>query len=382
MALRFVALKTPITAIERVSKRYCIAMKRNNMNTSTAATCSTNNSSDIKEKRQKSTSTTISINEEDKYIVEIKNHFMKVSMPISTQGQPRTESKVPSTDGGGIENEHTHQTTIPDSVLQFQRQLRKTQAAKRASTPLLRSQLQILYNDVSIVVVNKPSGVLTVPGVNSNPSMLTLLHNEFKNELDPKMKRDHMIIHRLDMDTSGIVIYAKSKKSMLHLQASFRDRKCTKHYEALVCGHINPEVEKGCIDLPLQRDHRFPPFMRCATPKSEREAKETVKDLQHAGWKKIVKKNPKPSKTMFEVLKREYISGGGEVTRIRLTPETGRTHQLRVHCASIGHPILGDPTYGVYGEVSLISYFKSLYTLIFNSRELTYSSFFFLFFIV
>ena len=106
----------------------------------------------------------------------------------------------------------THQTTIPDSVLQFQRQLRKTQAAKRASTPLLRSQLQILYNDVSIVVVNKPSGVLTVPGVNSNPSMLTLLHNEFKNELDPKMKRDHMIIHRLDMDTSGIVIYAKSKK--------------------------------------------------------------------------------------------------------------------------------------------------------------------------
>ena len=350
------------------------------MNTSTAATCSTNNSSDIKEKRQKST-TTISINEEDKYIVEIKNHFMKVSMPISTQGQQRTESKVPSTDGG-IENEHTHQTTIPDSVLQFQRQLRKTQAAKRASTPLLRSQLQILYNDVSIVVVNKPSGVLTVPGVNSNPSMLTLLHNEFKNELDPKMKRDHMIIHRLDMDTSGIVIYAKSKKSMLHLQASFRDRKCTKHYEALVCGHINPEVEKGCIDLPLQRDHRFPPFMRCATPKSEREAKETVKDLQHAGWKKIVKKNPKPSKTMFEVLKREYISGGGEVTRIRLTPETGRTHQLRVHCASIGHPILGDPTYGVYGEVSLISYFKSLYTLIFNSRELTYSSFFFLFFIV
>jgi tRNA pseudouridine32 synthase/23S rRNA pseudouridine746 synthase len=362
MALRFVASKTPTTAIERVNKRYCIAMKRNNMNTSTNAACSTNNSSDMKEKWQKPT-TTISINEEDKYVVQIKDHFMKVSMPISTQEQSRTETD--------IENEHTHQTKIPDSVLQFQRQLRKTQAAKRASTPLLRSQLQILYNDASIVVVNKPSGVLTVPGVNSNPSMLTLLHIEFKNELDPEMKRDHMIIHRLDMDTSGIVIYAKSKKSMSNLQASFRDRNCTKHYEALVCGHINPEVEKGCIDLPLQRDHKFPPFMRCATPKSEREAKETVKDLQHAGWKKIVKKNPKPSKTMFEVLKREYISGGGEVTRLRLTPETGRTHQLRVHCASIGHPILGDPTYGVYGEVSLISYIKSFYTFLFNSRELT-----------
>ncbi|MGK3757581.1 MAG: tRNA pseudouridine32 synthase/23S rRNA pseudouridine746 synthase [Bacillariaceae sp.] len=389
MALRFVVSKTPTTAIERVSKRYCIAMKRNNMNTSTTTTCSPNNSSDIKEKRQKPT-TTISacktnsnldtfvgingINEEDKYIVQIKNNFMKVSMPISTQEQQRTESKLSST---GIENEHTRQSKITDSVLQFQRQLRKTQAAKRASTPLLKSQLEILHNDASIIVVNKPSGVLSVPGVNSNPSMLTLLHNEFKNEIDPEMKRDHMIIHRLDMDTSGIIIYAKSKKSMSNLQASFRDRTCSKHYEALVCGHINPEVEKGCIDLPLQRDHRFPPFMRCATPKSEREAKETVKDLQHAGWKKIVKKNPKPSKTMFEVLKREYTSGGGEVTRLRLTPVTGRTHQLRVHCASIGHPILGDPTYGVYGEVSLISYFKSFYTFLFNSRELTYIRYFY-----
>ena len=307
---------------------------------------------------------------EDKYSVQIENGFMKVSMPISTVvasdvASKNKESKLSSSK----EENHGTQTGIPDTVLQFQRQLRKTQAAKRASTPLLKSQLQIIHNDAHVVVVNKPSGVLTVPGINSNPSMLTLLHEEYQNELDPEMKREHMIVHRLDMDTSGIVIYAKTKNALLKLQSSFREREVSKFYEAVVCGHINPEVGKGSIDLPLQRDHRFPPFMRVATPKSEREAKEVVKDLKNAGWKKIVKKNAKPSQTLFEVLEREYVSADVDVdvgkgckgkrqqqyypvTRLRLTPVTGRTHQLRVHCAAIGHPILGDPTYGIYGEAS------------------------------
>lgn len=210
--------------------------------------------------------------------------------------------------------------------------------------------------------------------------MLTYLHEEYRNDLDEEMKREHMIVHRLDMDTSGIIIYAKTKLAMSNLQKSFRERDVSKFYEALVCGHICPEVEKGSIDLPLQRDHRFPPFMRVATPQSEREAKEVVQDLNHAGWKKIIKKKPKPSQTLFEIVKREYVSVGVDidvgvdvdvnanngierqgkrqkqerfpVTRIRLIPITGRTHQLRVHCAAIGHPILGDTTYGVYGEAS------------------------------
>ena len=116
--------------------------------------------------------------------------------------------------------------------------------------------------------------------------------------------------------------------------------------------------------------------MRVATPTSEKEAKEVVKGLNHAGWKKIVKKAPKQSQTLFKVLKHEYVGGGFStgsrsggkereeeeeapaaeeklpVTRVELTPITGRTHQLRVHCAAIGHPILGDPTYGILGEAS------------------------------
>jgi len=269
---------------------------------------------------------------------------------------------------------HNSRTKIPETVLQFQRQLRKTQAAKRASTPLHKSQLRIVYDDEHMVVVNKPSGVLTVPGINSNPSMFSLLYEIYKQELDAEMKPEHMIVHRLDMDTSGIVLYAKSKKALLRLQAMFRDREeVSKYYEAVVCGHLHPEVERGSIDLPLQRDHRFPPFMRVATPRSEREAQEVVKDLNKAGWKKIVKKKAKPSQTLFEVIGREYRYCDGDasvdekgcqknekrqignrypVTRLRLTLKTGRTHQLRVHCASIGHPILGDPAYGIYGEAS------------------------------
>jgi len=335
----------------------------------------------------------ISTKNENKYSVQTENGFMKISMmPSSTpyngiaekayshvnnySNSHRVEKfenqKQPSNGQETYRNQQTQK--IPETVLQYQRQLRKTQAAKRASTPLLKSQLQIVHNDDHIVVVNKPSGVLTVPGINSNPSMTTLLYEEYKHELDPEMKPEHMIVHRLDMDTSGIVVYAKTKETLLSLQALFRDREgVSKYYEAVVCGHVNPKVEGGSIDLPLQRDHRFPPFMRVATPKSEQEAQQVVKDLKNAGWKKIVKKRPKPSQTLFEVIGREYVYSNGDlsvdekgcdekgelrigkrypVTRLRLTPITGRTHQLRVHCASIGHPILGDPTYGIYGEAS------------------------------
>lgn len=268
------------------------------------------------------------------------------------------------------ENQNLH---FPETVVQYQKQLRKMQAAARASAPLHNLQLHILHSDEDIVVVNKPSGVLTVPGIHSNPSILTLLYEKFQNELEPGMKREHMIVHRLDMDTSGIVIFAKTRAAMSNLQSFFRDKKVSKCYEALLCGHIHPDILKGNINLPLQKDHEFPPFMRVATPESERAAKEVVKDLNHAGWKKIIKKNPKPSETIFHVIDREFItmndaskSRNGEicsdqegqshepypVTRVRLIPVTGRTHQLRVHCAAIGHPILGDPAYGIFGEAS------------------------------
>jgi len=168
-----------------------------------------------------------------------------------------------------------------------------------------------------------------------------------------------------------------------------------KEYEALVCGHLPLPVESGVIDLPLQRDVHHPPFMRVSTPTSEQLARRVVDALRERNWTNLTKRNPKSSQTKFRVLSREYIismdsccdnkretsnnSNNGTdssststhngstasssfeettkeqhhrfpVTRLSLTPLTGRTHQLRAHLAAIGFPIVGDPAYGLYGE--------------------------------
>lgn len=312
----------------------------------------------------------------DIYRVEIEDGHMNVFMPsplnmVANKKPPKRSHGNSSTAAKSSEDVSSEATyVVPESVRQYERQLRKMQAATRASTPISADKLQIVHNDPHIVVVNKPSGVLTVPGVNKNPNMLSLVHETLEAEIKVE-KIEHMIVHRLDMDTSGVVIFAKTRDAMSKLQALFRrDPKTAgrveKEYEAIVCGHVQPtNLQTAKIDLPLQRDHRFPPFMRVATPTSEKEAKEVVKGLNHAGWKKIVKKNAKPSQTLLEVIERDYVETAGAkeklpITRVKLTPVTGRTHQLRVHCAAIGHPILGDPTYGVLGEASQNGGFEDL----------------------
>lgn len=299
----------------------------------------------------------------DGYIKTIQDDLVHIHIPPTTNSEPYENDASQSSNS--TQSIPSNQN-VPETVLQYERQLRKQKAAKRASAPLSPSQLDIIYNDEHIIVVNKPSGVLSVPGINSNPSMLTLLYDHLKDELDEKMLKEHMIIHRLDMDTSGIVIYAKSKECMSLLQNAFRERQVDKVYEALLCGHLDPSMSKVKIDLPLQRDHAFPPFMRIATHKSEEDAKKVVNDLNTNGFKKLIKKNAKPSVTMLEVIEREYISINevgdknkidGEmnkipVTRVKLEPVTGRTHQLRVHCAALGHPIVGDPAYSLLGEAN------------------------------
>jgi 23S rRNA-/tRNA-specific pseudouridylate synthase len=89
--------------------------------------------------------------------------------------------------------------------------------------------------------------------------------------------------------------------------------------------------------------------MRVSTLESEAEAQQAVLDLNNAGYAKLMAKRPKPSTTQFHILSHELWMGH-PVTRVQLLPITGRTHQLRVHCAALGHPILGDPAYGFFGE--------------------------------
>jgi tRNA pseudouridine32 synthase / 23S rRNA pseudouridine746 synthase len=290
---------------------------------------------------------------------------------------------------------------VEASVLQYQRQLRKAQAAKKAGAHLADDQLEIIFQDNAIAVVNKPAGVLCVPGIRNNDSIANLLfarqstqvHQleeegshataETASRVDDKCPDAcSMAVHRLDMDTSGLVVFGKTKSAVSTLHQVFRrehdnlkykHRKkhrpppvmgtVTKEYEALICGHLPPLIKAGHIDLPLQRDVNHPPFMRVSTPHSEALARCVVDALRERNWTKLTKRNPKPSQTVFRVIAREYYPIADEpangnsqsqcqipVTRLALTPITGRTHQLRVHCAAIGFPIVGDPVYGIYGE--------------------------------
>ncbi|KAL7442446.1 hypothetical protein ACHAXH_009228 [Discostella pseudostelligera] len=305
--------------------------------------------------------------------------------------------------------------SIPESVLQYERQMRKLRASDRASKTNVNIQdhLHAVHVDEHVVVVNKPSGILCVPGVNGHRSMLDLVYEMYgygsgggddaataagaedavtsgdideRESTTPPLSKDSMIVHRLDMDTSGIVIFARTRTAMAKLHESFRDRTGAKKiYEALLVGWLeidewidvaqhNTASEGGTmmvvgkssdeddattkfhcplgggeINLPLQRDHKHPPFMRVSTLESEAEAQQAVLDLNNAGYAKLMAKRPKPSTTQFHILSHELWMGH-PVTRVQLLPITGRTHQLRVHCAALGHPILGDPAYGFFGE--------------------------------
>lgn len=196
---------------------------------------------------------------------------------------------------------------------------------------------------------NKPPGVLTVPGLHSRASILTLIHATFGNI---NTSLDRMIVHRLDMDTSGLVVFGLTASITKELHAQFRDRIVKKEYECLVVGHL-PSGEY-LLDLPLQRDHKHPPFMRVSTPASELEASAVVRDLRAHSEKRKAWKHPQPksSQTRILVVEQGMLHNDLPYTRLRLEPITGRTHQLRVHCAALGFPIVGDPTYGLYGEAA------------------------------
>jgi tRNA pseudouridine32 synthase / 23S rRNA pseudouridine746 synthase len=246
-------------------------------------------------------------------------------------------------------------------------QVSKESAEERASRPLDPNRhLHILYNDADICVVHKPSGVLCVPGPRRNPSLANLVYDVLQ-PLDVSI--DQMVVHRLDMDTSGIVVFALTERALKQLHHDFRNRiiannknsnnenidypnRVYKTYEALVCGHMI--MDEGDIDLALERDPTHIPFMRvCANKYPPEGVTDEISRLSLGTFAKFIDKAPKPSFTTFRVLSRHYLHGKYPVTRVELKPVTGRTHQLRVHCAAIGHPILGDDIYGIGGEGSI-----------------------------
>ncbi|MDI4651380.1 MULTISPECIES: bifunctional tRNA pseudouridine(32) synthase/23S rRNA pseudouridine(746) synthase RluA [Pseudoalteromonas] len=173
--------------------------------------------------------------------------------------------------------------------------------------PPMTPYLSIVYQDDDLLIVNKPSGLLTVPG--KDPKHADCLIARI-NRVFPTAK----IVHRLDMATSGIICLAMHKEAHRNLSIQFQDRKTAKRYIARVFGKL--EQETGSVDLPL------------------------ICDWPNRPKQMVDHDNGKPSLTHFKVLEYEQ-----NATRVELIPITGRSHQLRVHMLSLGHPILGDKLY-------------------------------------
>lgn len=176
-----------------------------------------------------------------------------------------------------------------------------------------RQQLKVVYSDDALCVVEKPSGMLSVPGKSGRRSVLSEVKRLYPDAEGP------MMVHRLDQDTSGLMVVAKTTAAYIALQRQFAARTVKKRYEAILSRRPQT-VAEGTVSLPLRPD----PLDR---PRQ-------VADRLHG----------KPAVTRYHI----YTDAAGTV-RARLEPLTGRTHQLRLHCAhaeGLGAPIAGDPLYG------------------------------------
>ncbi|KAL7579398.1 hypothetical protein ACA910_014067 [Epithemia clementina (nom. ined.)] len=225
----------------------------------------------------------------------------------------------------------------------LERQLAKLREKDSKSPKLSKEDIKVVYEDDDIIVVEKPSGVLCVPGRDGFPNLAESVCEAFGCQMG---RADMMVVHRLGMDTSGLVVFARSMEALRGMNTIFRSRQIERKYEALVCGHV--EKDEGLINLPLMRDYEFPPYMRISTDDHQR----ALADLSPADVGKKLLEAPKKSLTRYEVMAREeYL--GHPVTRLSLTSISGRTHQLNVHLAALGHPIVGDRTYGIHGEAAV-----------------------------
>lgn len=172
--------------------------------------------------------------------------------------------------------------------------------------------IPIVYEDDVIIIINKPSGI----AVHSAPGVIgqTILDHfrEKSGKLRAKCNID--IVHRLDQGTSGVMILSKDEKTKTFLQQQFRNHKVRKVYQGLVLGKVIPK--EGIIELPLKREQI---------------------DRKKIG----VSKAGRNAKTKFKVIKQNE-----KYSLLELYPETGRTHQLRVHLSALGYPIIGDLRYG------------------------------------
>lgn len=179
--------------------------------------------------------------------------------------------------------------------------------------PPCHDDIAILRQDEHLLLINKPSGLLSLSG--KNPQNRDSVHYRLVQTFP-----GCTLVHRLDFGTSGLMVVARNKVINAALCQQFSQRSVEKGYSALLCGHL--ENDEGVIDAPIAKDPALFPLMSiCAT-------------------------TGKPARSRYRVVERFYQDTGVPLTRVTLIPETGRTHQLRIHCQQLGHPILGCDLYG------------------------------------
>jgi len=178
--------------------------------------------------------------------------------------------------------------------------------------PAIGKELETIFEDENLIVISKPSEFLSVPGIHIQDSVFTRIKQQVKNISGP------IIVHRLDMATSGLLVLAKNKKAHKRLQSQFINKTVQKRYTALLDGIVTDN--KGTINLPLRVD------------------------LSDRPRQLVCDKYGKPAETKWEVIERK----NGK-TKIHFYPISGRTHQLRVHAShtlGLNIPIIGDDLYG------------------------------------
>ena len=187
--------------------------------------------------------------------------------------------------------------------------------------------LPILYEDDDVIVVNKPSGLLTHAkgGLSDEPTVAEIIRPKTSFATDTDRPG---IVHRLDRDTSGLLIIAKNPESAAHLQRQFAERTAKKTYIAITDG--KPKLNAAKIDLPIGRNPSAPSTFR-------------------------IDPNGKPAQTVYCVLAENDAQ-----SLVKLKPTTGRTHQLRVHLAHLNAPILGDRVYGKSSDCRMMLHAQKL----------------------
>ncbi|MCT8249102.1 RluA family pseudouridine synthase [Proteus vulgaris] len=206
--------------------------------------------------------------------------------------------------------------------------------------PPCHDEIEILYQDEHLILINKPTGLLSLSG--KNPQNIDSVHYRLV-----KLFPECTLVHRLDFGTSGLMVVARNKSINALLCQQFSQRTVTKVYNALLCGHV--DENEGIIDAPIAKDPALFPRMS------------------------ICPVNGKPARSRYQVIERFYhtLEDGTllPLTRVQFTPETGRTHQLRIHSQFIGHPILGCDLYGEY-DGGLIKETKRTQRLMLHASEL------------